>query len=190
MSAFDGSTFDGGDESGLPPRLRDLLSRLREAPTAPANAVEATGTLTFAGTVADGQIVTIGTTGFEFDTGGSITAGNVTVDVSGGVTATAAIVALVDAIVATPTCLVTAVDGAGDTVVLTALTAGAAANAIATTETCTNASFGAATLEGGVDQTAGAPGMCYFDGTYLYTKVADTGVHGTDWRRVSLGSAY
>lgn len=47
---------------------------------------------------------------------------------------------------------VTAVDGAG-TVTLTAITAGSAGNSIATTTNMTNATFGAATLEGGNDGT-------------------------------------
>jgi len=41
------------------------------------------------------------------------------------------------------------VDGAGDTVVLTAATAGAAGNSIGTTDTMTVAGFGAATLTAG-----------------------------------------
>lgn len=46
---------------------------------------------------------------------------------------------------------VSAAAGAGDTLVLTAKEAGAAGNDIATTETMTNGSFGAATLENGAD---------------------------------------
>jgi hypothetical protein len=44
---------------------------------------------------------------------------------------------------------VTAAEGAGDTMDVTAKVKGASGNAIATTETLTNGSFGAATLEGG-----------------------------------------
>ena len=47
--------------------------------------------------------------------------------------------------------LVTASAGAGTTVVLTAKTGGTAGNAIVTTETMTNASFGAVTLTGGLN---------------------------------------
>jgi hypothetical protein len=44
---------------------------------------------------------------------------------------------------------VTAAAGAGDTINVTALTAGAAGNAIATTDTVTLGSWGASTLVGG-----------------------------------------
>jgi bifunctional ADP-heptose synthase (sugar kinase/adenylyltransferase) len=46
---------------------------------------------------------------------------------------------------------VTAVDGAGDTLVATATTAGTAGNALASTETMANASWGASTFAGGLD---------------------------------------
>lgn len=110
----------------------------------------ATGSLTFTGVVADGQTVTIGSEVYEFDTDSDVTAGNIAVDVSGGVTAAAAVTALVTAITA-ESALVTAVDDTGDVVTVTATTAGVAGNSIATTETCTNASWGAATLTGGLD---------------------------------------
>ncbi|SMC40959.1 hypothetical protein [Papillibacter cinnamivorans] len=66
-------------------------------------------------------------------------------------TAANAVTALVAAITASDTVGVGGADGAGDTVVLTADTAGSAANSITTTETCANGSFGAATLTGGKD---------------------------------------
>lgn len=60
-----------------------------------------------------------------------------------------AVTALAAAITADGSAVVTAVDGAGDTVVLTAVVAGAAGDAIATTETMSNGAFGAATLTAG-----------------------------------------
>ena len=48
--------------------------------------VAATETLTIAGVVIDGETVTIGTRVYEFDDDGSITAGRVSVDISGGST--------------------------------------------------------------------------------------------------------
>lgn len=113
--------------------------------------IAATGTLTFTGSVSDGEKVTIGSRVYEFDTNSSVTAGNVAVNVSGGATAPAAVTALVTAITGDASATVTAVDGAGDTVVVTAKTKGSAANTTATTETCANASWGSATLTGGVD---------------------------------------
>jgi hypothetical protein len=158
--------------------------------SAPVNAVAATGTLTFSGVVSDTETVTIGDDVYEFDTDASVTEGNILVDVSGGATASAAVTALVAAIVASDTQGVGAADGDGDTVVLTADTAGTAANSIATTETCANGSFAAATLEGGVDSTIGVKGQMYVDASYLYVNTAASTVSTTNWKRVSLGTAY
>lgn len=156
----------------------------------PVNGVAATGTLTFSGVVADGQTVTIGSRVYEFDTNSSITSGHVAVDVSGGVTASAAVTALVAAITGDTSAVVTAADGAGDTVVVTAKTKGTAANSYATTETCTNGSWGASTLAGGVDSTLGRDKEIMADSSYLYVSVGKSTVSTTNWRRVSLGSAY
>lgn len=119
------------------------------------NGTKSTGTLTFAGVVNDGQTVTIGTKVFEFDTNSSVGAGNIAVDVSGGASAAQAVTALVAAIVANAATLdFTAVDGAGDTVVVTWDYEGTAGN-VASTETCANASWGGATLTGGLSVTYG-----------------------------------
>jgi len=158
--------------------------------SAPVNAVAATGTLTFSDSVSDTETVTIGDDVYEFDTDASVTEGNILVDVSGGATASAAVTALVAAINANDTQGVGAADGAGDTVVLTADTKGTVANAIATTETCANGAFGAATLEGGVDGTVGAKGQAYLDASYLYFAIATNTIADANWRRISLGSAY
>jgi len=115
-----------------------------------ATADAATGTLTFTGVVADGETVTIGSEVYEFDTDDEVTDGNILVDVSGGATASAAVTALVTAITA-ESALVTAVDGSGDTVVLTAVTAGLTGNSIVTDTDCENGSFGVETLTGGAD---------------------------------------
>lgn len=110
----------------------------------------ATGSLTFTGVVADGQTVTIGTEVYEFDTNSSVTSGHIAVDVSSGATASDAVTALVSAITANSS-LVTAIDDTGDVVKVTSIGTGVSANSIATTETCTNASWGHATLTGGAD---------------------------------------
>jgi hypothetical protein len=117
----------------------------------------ATGTVTFSGSVSDGDIVTIGTRVYEFDTAanpGAITAGRVRVNVNGGATASAAVTALVTAITGDTSAVVTAVDGALDTVVVTAKTtySGAAGNAIVFTKTGANIAVdGAGTLTNGAD---------------------------------------
>jgi hypothetical protein len=125
---------------------------------------KASGTLTFTGVVADGQIVTIGTQVYEFDTAplpGAIVAGRIRVDVSGGVTAPQAVTALVAAITGDAAAVVTAVDGALDTVACTAKAYGTVPNTYPTTTTCANATWGATKLAGGtpagVDVTVYSP---------------------------------
>jgi len=84
----------------------------------------------------------------------------------------------------------TLADGAGDTVTVTGDTNGVVGNAYATTETMANGEFGAVTLEGGVDGTAGSQWDIYVDASYLYVAVAANTITGQNWRRVSLGTAY
>jgi hypothetical protein len=123
-----------------------------------AAADAAVGTLTFTGGVSDGQTITIGTRVYEFDTNGAVTAGNVAVDVSAGAGAAAAIIALAAAINADASAVVTAYDGAGDTLVATAITAGTAGNSLASTSTAGNAAWGAGTLASGVAAVTVAAG--------------------------------
>jgi hypothetical protein len=112
----------------------------------------------------------------------------------GGVSCTQAdaVTALVLAITASDTQGVGAADGAGDTVVLTADTAGVVGNAIEIAETMTNGAFagGATALSGGVDGTVGKMTEPKVDGSYLYVCVADNTISDKNWRRISVGSAY
>lgn len=103
--------------------------------------------------------------------------------------ATNAVTAIVAAS-ASGTEAVTLADGAGDTVTVTADTAGVAGNAIATTEDMANGEFGAAVLENGVDGTVGTQWEAKVDADYLYVAVDDNTIVDTNWRRVSLGTAY
>ena len=111
----------------------------------------ATGTLTFSGNVADTETVTIGGITYEFNSTGSITAGNVEVSMLSGLTPAIATVNLTAAINgnATSSAILTAASTA-TTVVLTYDTKTPAGNSVATTDTVVNAAFGAATLLGGV----------------------------------------
>lgn len=103
--------------------------------------------------IASTETYTAETNVFDAATLGTTTAG-------ADCTAANAVTRLVAEINAHDTQGVGAADGAGDTVVLTADAEGTAANAYATTETMAHGSFGATTLEGGVDQVdcvAGTP---------------------------------
>lgn len=105
-------------------------------------------------------------------------------------TAANAIIALVAAITANSTLGVTAVDGAGDTVVLSAN--GITGNGIAIAKTMANANFtgGAATLSGGVNGTLAVGTKVMIDATYLYICLNGNALNETNWRRISLGVAY
>jgi hypothetical protein len=106
---------------------------------------------------------TAGTNVFDAATLGTTTAGT---DCS----AANAITALVAAITADTSAVVTAVDGAGDTMVVTSKVTGTAGNAYASTDTMANGSWGSATLTGGV---ASATGTCYVDITNATAESVD-----------------
>ena len=115
----------------------------------------ATGTLTFSGNVVDGETVTIGAITYEFNASGAAPVGdNVEVPMFSGLTPAIATVNLTAAVNgnATSAAILTAASTA-TTVVITYDTKTAAANTVATTDTVTNAAFGAATLLGGVADT-------------------------------------
>lgn len=123
--------------------------------------VAATGTLTFVANPADTDPVVIGSRTYTFQTVLTNVAGHVLI----GATASDSLDNLIAAInlgagsgvkyaaATTQHPTVTAAAGAGDTMVVTAQAKGTAGNAIATTETFTNAGnvWGAVTLTGGVD---------------------------------------
>ena len=111
----------------------------------------ATGTLTFTGNVVDEETMVVGGVTYEINaSGAAATAGNVEVNVTDllPATATAALKTAVNGN-ATSSAILTA-DSTATTVVLTYDTQATAGNSVATTETFTNAAFGAATLLGGV----------------------------------------
>lgn len=126
--------------------------------------VAATGTLTLTGIPLNGETLTIGAKTYTFEDVLTNVNGNIKI----GATAAATVANIVAAInlgsgsgtayaaATTVHPTVTAHDGAGTTVVVTAKTAGTGGNAIASTDTMTNASWGAATLAGGVNATTAA----------------------------------
>jgi hypothetical protein len=135
-----------------------LLASVTADNGVPTDIVAATGTLTLTGIPVEDETVTIDTTVYRWrDT---LALPN---DVKIGVSAAACVTNLVAAVLATAASegtlfgtgtvahtTVTAADGAGDTVVVTAITAGTGGNSIATTEASTNMSWGAGTMSGGV----------------------------------------
>jgi len=119
--------------------------------------VQATQTLTFADVGVDNETFTIGTNVYEITIDGTVTEGNIAVeDVPGtptsGVLTKADIPGYCAREINAHDGQVTAVAD-GFTVIITAtkVDIAATANAIATTETCTNASWGAATMAGGTN---------------------------------------
>lgn len=117
---------------------------------------EATGVYTLAGQVSDGDTVTIGDTVYTFRaTPDEAYEVDIGADASGSIDN---LIAAINAGAGAGTAygtgteahpLVSAAAGTGDTMDVTALTAGTIGNTIATTETGSNSSWGAATLTGG-----------------------------------------
>lgn len=154
----------------------------------PVNAAAAAGTLEFTEAVADGELVTIGDTIYEFDTDSSVAAGHVAVDVSGGATAANAVTALRAAITSNALSVVATQPGYDTLVNVAAKSRGLAGNSIVTTTTCVNASWEKPTLTGGADGTPGAKGAMCYDNNYLYVAVAANTMTDANWRSLSLGT--
>lgn len=154
----------------------------------PVNAVASQGTITMAGIAVTGETFAIGTQTFTWKAARSV-AGEVTI----GADAPAAVTNIVTAITA-DLATVTAVDGAGDTVVVTAVIKGIVGNSIVFTEASTNMTVnGAGTLgttRAGVDGTVGGKGDAALDATYLYICIDINTIADNNWRRIALGSAY
>jgi hypothetical protein len=154
----------------------------------PANAVAAQGTITMSGIAVADETFVVDDQTFTWKAARGGT-GEVTI----GANAPAAVTNIVTAITADLT-TVTAADGDGDTVVLTAATKGAAGDAIVLTEDSTNMAVdGSGTLgatTGGIDGTVGDKGDACFDGEYLYLAIDDNTIADDNWRRISLGSVY
>ena len=156
------------------------------AGSAPVNAVQAAGILTFTGVAVDEDIVTIGSDGYELnDVEGEITAGRIWVDL-GDASAAVCVAAIVAAVNASATEPVTAVNGDGDTVEILADTAGVAGNAIVTTTDITNASWAAAVLEDGVNGTVGDDGTTIVGSLGLYVAKSTNTISGANWKLYSF----
>lgn len=182
--AIDSRLTDAASRPEIEENFNRVMAYHGDGPA--VNAVAAAGTLTFTGVVSDAETVTIGTDVYEFKTSGSAGAGKIKVDVSGGVTAPAAVTALVAAITGNTSSVVSAVDGAGDTVVVTAKIKGASGLAYATTETCANGAWGHAHLEGGIDGTVGKKGYILVESGKLWIATADNTIADANWQYASL----
>jgi hypothetical protein len=127
-----------------------------------ATAVAANGTLTLTGQPLNTETVTLGGKVYTFQTALTNADGNVLIGASTAASLTNLIAAITlgagagtgYATAMTANTSVTMVQAAGTTATVTALIPGTAGNAIASTETLTNGSFGGATLANGVDPTA------------------------------------
>ena len=154
----------------------------------PVNAVASQGTITMAGIATANETFVIDSQTFTWKAARAA-AGEVTI----GADAPAAVTNIVTAVTA-DLATVTAVDGAGDTVTITAVTKGVSGNSIVFTEASTNMTVdGAGTLgstTAGVNGTVGVANEIAQDATYLYVCIATNTVADTNWRRIALGSAY
>lgn len=134
----------------------------------PVNAVNATGTFTYLGTVLGHQTLTIGTEIYESDTGETgVTTGNIAFATGAtGTSATSVVTMLVSAIT-NSSVLYTAVTGAsGRILTVENIIAGTIGN-VHCTQTLTG-SWTATSLAGGTDGTICAKGSLFVDASYLY----------------------
>ena len=164
----------------------------------PVNAVAAVGTLTLAAQPTAGDTMTIGTKVYTFTTDGTAAKDgeiDVGADLADAKTLVIAAINGTDSInTAHP--LVTAGTFTVNNLPITAKTKGVAGSSIATTETFTAAGnvFDATTLgattEGVNGTIASKGGICYIDNSYIYYSIAANTISDTNWRRISLGSAY
>ena len=154
----------------------------------PVNAVASQGTITMSGIAIADETFVIDSQTFTWKASRS-GAGEVTI----GADAPAAVTNIVTAVTA-DLATVTAVDGDGDTVTVTAVTKGVAGNSLVFTEASTNMVVdGAGTLGttvAGVDGTVGIANELAADANYLYHCVDTNTIADDNWRRISLGSAY
>jgi hypothetical protein len=166
------AAINGTDEFNDPHPTVDI-SEFDENDTATVSAL-------LGGTVGNGIVCTDTLSGSGDGFTGATLAGGV------DCTNTAAATALVGIVVMNDTQGVTATDEGGGVVKFEAEEAGAAGNDIVVGETMPNAAFagGATALSGGVDGDEVFDGRLMVDDSYLYVYM------GTDWRRISLGSAY
>ena len=128
----------------------NIIDNVEEA-TAVDIGSAATETLTFTDLANDSAMVTVSTVTFELDTEGNTTAGNVVVPIGDTaiLTAVTNLTAYINAN-ATVSALVTAAN-TSTTVGITADARGTSANSIVTTTNAANATWGAATMSGGVE---------------------------------------
>jgi len=178
------------DERGPGNRLTEIfqiiasyIGRAAKATSTPVNAVVATGTVVFSGTPIANETLTINGNVYTFKASRAV-AGEITISANNTTQGDN----LVTAITADAT-LYTAVNASG-TVTISAATKGAAGNAITLAEAATGTAVSGATLTGGVNGTVAQAGDFAFDSTYLYCAIAANTVSGTNWRRISLGSAF
>jgi len=117
----------------------------------PQNADYATQTYTVTSTPVATETVTVGTDVYEFvaDAGDIAEATNIPVILAATPSADNFVTTLADAINTQNSVLTAVASTPDDTVVLTYDTVGTEGNAVATTTTCVNGSFGGATLTGG-----------------------------------------
>lgn len=138
-------------------------------------AVKATGTFTTTGSFTADETITIGVQTYKY-----VASASNPYEFDGANTATALtnLAKIVNGEVSgTPENALVSASATATTLVVTAKNAGTAGNSIATTETCTNASFGGATLSGGVDGVNAKIAVAYTsNGTEGEAQVGGAGV--------------
>ncbi len=185
LSDFDGNVVIGASASAT-------LDNLIAAITLGTRQTPATGTLTLVGNATDGNVVVLGSTTYTFKSPFVDAANNVAVGSDAGESCDNLIAAIMGGegegtAYGTGTVAnaqATAVAGAGDTMVATAITLGLAGNTVTSTTNIAGASWTAATLGGGVDRYAAAMTVhadvtaAAGDGDTMNVTAKETGIAG------------
>jgi hypothetical protein len=184
----------------------DIGDHANKVTWAESTSEAATGTLTAASNPSNNDTVTIGSRTYTFKTSLTPTANEVLIGVDASASLDNLIAAINGAAGAGTTYAsgttahanVTAAAGTGDTMDVTAKVAGTAGNAIATTETGTNLSWGSATLTGGVNVATNTDVIAYYlevttggaSGVAQITVTSDTSGEGNAAATVTSGSPF
>jgi len=186
VGSFDAVTL-GTETAGVDCDIADFCTALAAAingdssaeVTAVADATTVVISWIIPGTVGDGKVTA--ESGAQSSWGGNLAGGGDCAQAD-AVTALAAL---------TPRALVSLADGTGDTVLVTALTAGVAGDLIACIESMANGAFDDVTLGtkvAGVDGTVGLKGEFRWDSTNVYVCILANTIADANWVSATLAS--
>lgn len=158
------------------------LNKARVLKITPVQATKATGTFTYLGTVATGQLLAIGSEVYQAAIdGNAVTTGNIAFATSMGATSATSVIDSLVARINASGVIATAVTGvSGRILTVEYNTPGTVGNAIYCSATLTG-TWTTTSLAGAIEGTFAAKGTIAVDATYLYFTKADNDVSDQNW---------